>query len=202
MNAMGYENAPATTMLATHCACCAKVLVDAVSVETGVGPECRRKHGFEDAQGEADWPACFGALAGAKSPDVWALLVGVKDDAHKAANIIVHRVAVDQSGGDVPAMVAAIHALGFTKLAARIGQRLGAVSIELDGDSYIVRAPYNPDHVEQMRRVPGRRFERVPGKRGGHDRVPVSSRRALWTALRATFAGALAFGPNGAFTIA
>lgn len=45
----GYENAPATQMLATHCAACGRPLVDAVSVESGMGPDCREKYG--------KWPA-------------------------------------------------------------------------------------------------------------------------------------------------
>ena len=41
-----YETAPATRMLATQCAVCARPLLDAVSVETGIGPHCRAKYGF------------------------------------------------------------------------------------------------------------------------------------------------------------
>ncbi len=56
---MGYENAPATILLATNCACCGRALVDAVSVETCIGPECRKKFGIpsdatEEARNEAN----------------------------------------------------------------------------------------------------------------------------------------------------
>lgn len=34
-----YENAPATKMLATNCVVCGRALVDAVSVEMGIGPD-------------------------------------------------------------------------------------------------------------------------------------------------------------------
>ena len=50
----GYETAPATLLVATHCACCARPLVDAVSVERGCGPDCSRRYGIADAQGPAD----------------------------------------------------------------------------------------------------------------------------------------------------
>ena len=36
----GYTNAPATKLLATNCLACGRPLVDALSVERGVGPEC------------------------------------------------------------------------------------------------------------------------------------------------------------------
>lgn len=49
---MSYEAAPATRMLATHCAACARPLVDAKSVETGMGPDCRKRHGFNLAVSE------------------------------------------------------------------------------------------------------------------------------------------------------
>jgi hypothetical protein len=37
---MSYEDAPQTKMLATHCCVCGRPLVDAKSVELGIGPEC------------------------------------------------------------------------------------------------------------------------------------------------------------------
>ena len=45
MNDSSYLTAPATKMLATHCAVCARALVDAKSVELGIGPDCRKKYG-------------------------------------------------------------------------------------------------------------------------------------------------------------
>ncbi len=43
-----YENASATKLLATHCVACGRVLVDSKSVEVGMGPDCRERHGYED----------------------------------------------------------------------------------------------------------------------------------------------------------
>ena len=43
---MSYKSAPTTRLLATHCCACGRPLRDAKSVETGIGPVCRRKHGF------------------------------------------------------------------------------------------------------------------------------------------------------------
>ena len=44
----GYENAPATKYVATHCVCCGRSLVDAPSLESGMGPICRAKYGWDD----------------------------------------------------------------------------------------------------------------------------------------------------------
>lgn len=59
---MTYEAAPATKMLAVDCACCRKELLDAKSVELGMGPVCRKKHGFDKADGEANWQGVVSAL--------------------------------------------------------------------------------------------------------------------------------------------
>jgi len=45
---MSYENAPATKFVATQCVCCGRALVDAPSLESGMGPVCRKKHGYND----------------------------------------------------------------------------------------------------------------------------------------------------------
>lgn len=174
---MPYENAPATKLLATHCAVCARPLVDAKSVELGIGPDCRRKHGFD---------------------------LNVSDAARTEANAIVYAIALlDKRGIALAApSLARLRLLGFSQLADRIAERLPevkpAIAIALEGGMYIVSAPYDARHVERMRRVPGRRFnwERKV------DMVPVASKRALWDALRASFAGALAQGPQGAFVLA
>lgn len=49
-----YENAPATSLVATHCGICHRPLVDAVSVERGIGPVCAEKYGLDSAFDSAD----------------------------------------------------------------------------------------------------------------------------------------------------
>jgi Family of unknown function (DUF6011) len=165
-----YTSAPACELLASQCAVCSRPLLDAKSVECGVGPECRRKHGFD---------------------------VDVSDEARAEANAIVYRIAKDQTGADVLVGCARLHALGFSTLAERIAKRIGCVRIEADGDSLIVKAPYSESHVLAMRRVPGRRFDREQKC----DRVPVTSKAALWGALKSVWVGRLGIGPSGMFVI-
>lgn len=92
---MNHENAPATKLLATACACCGRALVDAVSVETGIGPDCREK---------------FGVAADATNRD--------------EANALVHEVAKKGvSKSDCRAICAKLRDIGFEALAARIMKR-------------------------------------------------------------------------------
>ena len=51
-----YTQAPATLMLATNCVCCGRALVDAVSVELGIGPEILLSAKQEDENGELPIP--------------------------------------------------------------------------------------------------------------------------------------------------
>lgn len=68
---MCYTNAPACEMLATHCVVCGRPLVDAESVECGVGPDCRANSGLE---------------------------TGIADATRTAANRLTHEAAVAAGG--------------------------------------------------------------------------------------------------------
>jgi hypothetical protein len=115
MAIMGYENAPATTLVATNCACCGRALVDAVSVETGIGPECRKKFGIPSDASE---------------------------DARTEANKIVFLLA---RGGlareDARPMFDRLNALGFELLAARVAKRF-RTTLEVGPSVSELRATY------------------------------------------------------------
>jgi hypothetical protein len=129
-NASSYVNAPATKMLASHCAVCGRPLCDATSVELGIGPICRGKHGYDQADSDIDPTqalAVITALAATLDPEVASDIIdGRVCDARTAANRVVYRIALDQR--KCPAttrMIDALRALGFTSLADRIEKRLG-----------------------------------------------------------------------------
>lgn len=94
---MSHENSPATKLLGTACACCGRALVDAESIETGIGPECRKRFGVDVVNDSA---------------------------ARDAANALVHAVA--RKGVSKTAcrqICAQLDALGYRVLAARILKR-------------------------------------------------------------------------------
>lgn len=177
MSESGYENAPATRMLATACACCARPLVDAKSVETGMGPYCRRKHGYE-----AD----------------------VTDAARKEGNAIVHAIASapDMTREALAGAVARLRALGFETLASVITtRRMGKPEIEITetADGRIaVRTPFNPEALPAWRSISGRQWvgpEKV-------NTVPQSARARVWSLLKTFHAGLAGVGPRGPFVVA
>ena len=185
---MSYETAPATILLATRCACCGRPLVDAISVETGVGPECRKRHGYNDAQGEPDWSNTMLVLDG---------IVAVADvnptmAPRAAVNVLVHAVACTgplDVGFD--ARVAAVRALGFTTLADKLVEHAaGKVEVHAVPAGLAVTTPYNEAFVAALKASRcGARWDR-PSKVWTVPADP-AARRALWGALRVHYAGAL-----------
>ena len=128
---MSYENAPATEMLATECAVCGRPLLDARSVELGIGPECRRKYGYN---------------------------VECDDAARAEANALVYRIAMAQRGIDVATACARLSELGFEKLAGRIAERAVDVRIVEDGDRLRVHARFVEGAADDWRAIRGRRW--------------------------------------------
>ncbi len=142
---MSYEQSASCKLVATHCACCCRPLVDAISVEAGVGPVCREKHGYNAGPAEN----------------------------RTRANKLVYLIAAKQSGDEVAEWVVELRALGFTRLADIIIARLdNVIQITREGADYLVRTPYRPelfaawhavsgqhwDHARKLRVVPERSY--------------------------------------------
>lgn len=183
----GYENAPATKMLATNCAVCGKPLVDAESCETGLGPICRAESGFD---------------------------AGVADADREAANRLVFNAAIAAQQGRATVVVEiakAVEKLGFPVLAEKMRARFVNVvaapesradifiEVEKDGKVYSVKTPYRRGAAEEFksawRTIPGRRYY------GGVNHIPVEQKPALWALLKQFFPGKWGKGPQGVFRV-
>lgn len=183
---MSYEQAPATKMVATHCAFCARPLVDAQSVETGVGPVCRERHMVPDSASNEHRPE---------------------------ANRLIHQIARLQKGPEVRQLLVRLDDLGYRKAAARIRKRLRRrfireqqqsapkVRISYEDGRILVKATpkgaaFRP-YLNRCRDIIGRRW---------HDAIksnsfPEAAKPQVWALLRDFFAGAQAEGPKGTFVI-
>lgn len=168
---MGYEESIQCQVLATACACCSKPLVDSVSIETGMGPVCRSKHGYN---------------------------LEVPEETRREANQLVYLIAVQQTGDEVLFAILRLSELGFSKLADRIAKRIGSVQVEETTDGMLaVKAPYNEQALTGWRRIPGRRWdgqEKV-------NKVPITSKSALWGFLREYYPKHIGQGSKGFFLI-
>lgn len=193
-----YANAPITELVAVQCAVCARPLADAVSVQRGVGPDCAAKYGMNKASGAPDWKAVRDALGDDEfeslEADLLATLGDGEDLARAFGNRLAYRIAADQRGPRVQARVVALSALGFGVFAARIADRLGAVRVEVDGDTLVVKSPWSVTFLNQVhRKVPRHHFDRARECRI----VPMQYRSELWEAIRAAFRGELLIAPSG-----
>jgi len=181
-----YTQAPATLMLATNCVCCGRALVDAVSVELGIGPECRSQ----------------------------AFPEGVDDDDRELANEHVHHAAIAAQNGHATKVVEyaeLIRKLGFVGLADKVEKRFkkGAaltaqkadIVILEDGADLLVVTPYrrskSDEFVEAWRGIKGRRWDYKTKK----NRIPKTQRPALWDLLKTYFPNKWGVGPKGSFRV-
>jgi hypothetical protein len=169
---MSYENAPATKLLATHCCICGRPLVEALSIETGIGPICREESGYD---------------------------VDAAPEARATVNAIVYRIAAGIPLDELIPAIETIRAFGFAKLADTLLKRKATVTIEDRGDGTLaVHTPYHSDFVSRLKTVtPWRKWSpEIKAwviSRGGEDTA-----RKLWTAIKWCFPGALVIGPKGA----
>jgi len=188
---MSYENAISTKMLATHCCICSRSLRDAVSVELGIGPVCRQRHGYNEICDE---------------------------DTRARANKLVHDCAVNLYNEDIRrAACAELRLLGFGVLAERIEFRgkdapadfdISIEEFELEATTirgrnypartgFLVRLPYVPAAVESFRAIRGRVFVRFEKA----EFVPAAAKRELFDLLKTYHAGATVQGPKGTFVL-
>lgn len=169
---MSYENAPATELLASRCCACGRELVDAPSVESGIGPVCAEKYGFpRDGEG----------------PE------------RTEANAIVYRVAANQGMTDQERDK--LLTLGFPLLAARLAERLQGmprVRIWEENGYYVVKHPYNEDTLPDWRALRSNYRGKWDRERKVN-MIPVHSetRRHIWALLQANFPGAILESPKG-----
>lgn len=189
---MSYEDAPSTILLASRCAVCSRSLRDAVSVELGIGPVCRERHGY-------DYGACT-------------------EEERQQANKLVHDCAVHVDDDEFRLIACAeLRLLGFAKLATRIEFRgkdeakrrkaaKNTVVIKehkLPGihggwvKGLLVSAPYNENANYAWRRIGGRKWMREHRA----NFIPSRCKQSLWHLLKTYYAGCAGTGPRGDFQI-
>lgn len=202
----GYENSPACRMLATHCACCGRPLVDADSVEFGIGPVCRERYGFNEVQADPNWAEVTAVLLQIGDAELESNVLKNVTDVRAAANILTAFAARYQ--GQPMAIFAsrAIAKLGYRKLAAKIAAHAGAIETWFDshpalGETVAVSAPFNPCFAGALKgQGIARVFDRDGQSASGQKKVwhvKAADRKALWRALSECFAGFECAGPNG-----
>jgi hypothetical protein len=175
---MCYENSVQCRLLATHCCVCGKALVDATSVQLGIGPDCRNN-----------------------------VNQGISEETRKACNLLTYDAAIAAQEGNVVKIrkiSEMIRDLGLDILADKIierfknAERLAKIKIVDTEGGIIVKTPHkrSADFVTEWRKIPGRRY-----KGAGKNFVPTSSKRDVWELIKKWFPGEYGVGPQGAFKV-
>lgn len=176
---MSYENAIATKLLATNCIVCGRALVDARSIEMGIGPECA-----EHMDG------------------------GIEEDIRKIANEHVFHASIAATLGKVEEVMQyaqLVDQLGLHKLAEAMKSRFvnakkhAVIEITEENGMLHIRTPYRRKDsdvfIQAWRNIPGRRWM------SGSNVVPIEQKPAVWEVLKKFFAGKYAMGPKGIFRV-
>lgn len=187
-------------MLATHCACCGRPLCDANSVELGIGPVCRKTHGFDEAQSEPNFDAacvlCDSLTERGVITTATAQSEINKRDARKSVNALVHAAALVQGQRSAAEIAQCISALGYTLVAGKIASWSGAVSVHAVDGKLQVHTPFSADASNAWRFLGGR-FDRKTKTRT----IDNDKRAQLWNLLRRFFAGETIVTDSGVSTI-
>lgn len=184
MTTTGYENSPACRLIATDCCVCGRDLVDAVSVEAGIGPICREKYGYTEAQLEPDW-AAYEIVTRDSTGALMPPFAGYSPP-RALANVITHRIAANIAAQTVRRDILALSALGFATLSEKLAERVsGALILEIERRPPILtlKTPYNVLLVDALRGVRGRRWD--PGLKVNI--FPISSEPDVLRALRSVY---------------
>jgi len=196
----------------SRCACCGKALKDGISIKYGIGPECRKIHGFEDSQKEADWrklkPLATLFFRQAEICDI----VGVdlkaavaKQKANDIVKVLLRFVAVfgdnSEKFNECVKAIEGIAAAGWDTLAKRMVKRYAQVRISegtnefvADGktikyDTFEVETPFSYEFVGAMKSMKAR-FQKV-GRRA-YWQVNAKKKAELWDVLKSCYSGCVA----------
>jgi hypothetical protein len=198
---MGYEDAKATRLLATHCALCSRPLVDAESVERGVGPVCATK-GELGGEGGSINP-----IARAKANEVVATVaLAVSHERNEK----VRRALIEQA-------VAVLRGLGLPVLArklseAQLGAGAGQVKVrvvrlklkkyvegapDVFDDFLALTTPFDEGFVREVKAIKGR-WDKESKEWLVSARADFKAK--VWALLQKYYAGLPGEGPKGGFT--
>jgi len=154
-----HEKAKATRILATNCCCCGRDLVDAKSVEMGIGPVCRKKYANPDIETTDEMrKRAIGALAISGLADhVIDAVLERKKDARKVCNMLVYWASANYTDkGIVLACTPVIRLLGYTTLADKLERDRSTVKLVVTDDDHVeVYCPRDDDTIRGLRGLNG-----------------------------------------------
>lgn len=208
-----YTDAPACRILAIRCCACNTPLLDSVSMQLGIGPDCRKRlmgkgqgHS-EEARTEANHIVYVLALAigGQAIPAEYdtaachaACLIG-------GVRAVTAMLLADRPEGK---LLDRLRELGFAKLADKFEEKWMPIRITDHanfkrhtadpGQAMVaVEAPYNEEAVSAQRGIPGRYWDKVSKT----NYFPAAQKAVVWRMLCKFYPGVAGIGAKGPFVV-
>lgn len=185
-----YADSPACKMLATNCCACGRPLVDADSVENGIGPVCREKWGYDKE---------------------------IDAEARVEANKLVYEAsAINGASPRMREIIDRLNELGLTELANKVFERIyKPIKITVEpvpfgsgharyAQGIVVESPYNADFVSEIKLEISWKERTIVKDDKDKFRgwaVTLPCKRALWKLLKKHYGGHDAVGPKGPFRV-
>lgn len=185
-----HEKAKATRILATNCCICSRKLVDAKSVEFGIGPVCRRKYGKVDIETTPEMhKKALGALAvSGLAPHVIDAVLEHGNDARQVCNWLVYWASANYTDKKIVlACTPIIRTLGYTTLADKLEKDRATVRLTVVDDGFEVYTPRDNQTIRGLRQIGGEIVRHANSDRFKCWKVPTGSKRALSTLLGVSF---------------
>lgn len=180
---MGYEDAPSTRFVDLCCVICGRPLRNPDSLEAAIGPVCRQRAGYDIPE---------------VAPEVRAEANRLIEQLSRLRTL--HR-GEERHFPDPRAPLPLLHrlrALGFTALAEHLLEKVSEITLTQEGPCYLLDNPKPTDEqLAVLRAVPGRQWD-IEKMRNV---FPVTSKKALFEAMKKIWPGLPVKGPKGVFVL-
>jgi len=193
-----------THIVATHCCICRAALLDAKSVELGVGPTCRKRYG------EAQIPTTPEMLENALGymaisplpPDTIQAVLAHKWDGRQVCNLLVKFCSAHYHDKKIVlAVTPIIRSLGYLHLAEKLEEDRTALKIKTVGAEIECYAPYSHELTRSFRGIPGAHMSQTTRGRFKCWCFPEIQKALLLALLGVFHGGKDATGDNGVFIL-
>lgn len=157
-----YERAVATQIMATHCCFCGRPLVDAESVQRGIGPICKGKYAIGDITDDSLKEA-LGVVAANEAHlggDLVGKIIGLRHDGGKdagrqIANLVIYHASARRAESlFVLKCAEVLDAVGYETAGTQLRKNYARISIVENDGRLEIYTPYKQSFSDACRDFP------------------------------------------------
>lgn len=190
----------------TNCAHCGLSLTDADSIQTGMGPICRKRARFNQDPADASDPN-QALIDLAEFPQLMDLVASKykPQGARKMMNFLVRICSLNRRSPVHAACTDAIDSLGYKELASVLRESIKIIEITEQKSNpgnfvvWVKKSEWSWGWTNALRTIPNARAGKFSGEKGTI--IPKSQKPALWAAMKKFYGGFYAKTPSGCIKI-